>query len=140
MTDLPGAPPRLGPTFYGVPQRGLYPGEDQYLKANPHVGGMAAEDDQIIVSPYSTLSATEKNAVARNEAMRVLMRTGQVPAPTFDLTPEQGLRFGGYSPEMQDRRETVAARMFSGDPSAGAPSMDQVNYRNMLAKLLAGKE
>jgi len=31
----------------------LYPGEDTYFKTNPHVSGMMAEDNRIIINPYS---------------------------------------------------------------------------------------
>ena len=45
---------------YGIGVRpDLYEGEDKYFKENPHVAGMAAEDDRIIMNPYSKLTERE---------------------------------------------------------------------------------
>lgn len=120
---------------FGVEQRSqLYPGEDKYFKDNPNVAGMAAEDGKVILNPYSTLSPDEKAAVARNEAARVFMRGKEGDRPSFDLTPEQKELFKGtpYENDEQAMRETVAARLFSGDPSAGNVTDDQKAYVDKL--------
>ena len=88
---------------YGVGLRDVYPGEDTYFKDNPHVGGMAAEDDRIILNPYSKLSEKEKQAVMMNEAARVHMRRGMIEAPRYDLSPEQSKAFANYSKSMKIR-------------------------------------
>lgn len=118
--------------IYGVPTRKIYPSEDTYFKANPHVAGMAAEDNRVILNPYSKLSDGEKKAVLMNEAARVYMRTGKAPPPSFALTPEQEKAFGGYSKNAADRKATIAARILSGDPSALKPTPEQLDYVKKL--------
>ena len=125
---------------YGVGLRDvLYPGEDAYFKANPNVAGMAAEDDHIIINPYSTLKDNEMQAVMMNEAARVLMRKGAVPKPTFALSPKQMEKFKTYSKDMDDIRQTFAARMLSGDPSAIEPTDEQVAFAAQLRKFMGIK-
>lgn len=122
---------------YGVGYREqLFPGEDEYFKKNPHVAGMAAEDDQIILNPYSRISDAEKRAVMMNEAARVHMRKGLIDAPRYELTPEQLSTLGGYSKNMDDIRQTIAARILSGDPSAGKPSPEQMEYVQRLRQFM----
>lgn len=101
----------------GVPMREPYPSEVEFFRQNPHVGGMAAEDNAVILNPYSPLDAQQKQAVATNEAARVVMRKEPSLKPAFDLTPEQAKAFASYgSPD--DQKATVAARILSGDDSA----------------------
>ena len=60
--------------------------------------------------------------------------------PAFDLTPEQQeyLRTTTYGQApLQDQRETIAARLYSGDSSAGTPSGDQYAYVNAMRGLLS---
>jgi hypothetical protein len=95
------------------------------------VGGYAAEDDAVVLNPYSSLSAPEREAVVRNETARILMRSGRVPPPLFSLTPEQSGRFGEYGP-VEAQRSTVAARLVSGDPSAGRGTPEQLSYAEQL--------
>lgn len=123
---------------YGIGLRQPYPGEDAYFKSNPHVAGMAAEDNKIVLNPYSTLSEAEKRSVVMNEAARIYMRTGKIEPPNFSLSPEQEKAFGSYSKNPQDRLDTVAARILSGDPSALQPTPDQIQYVNQLRVLMQG--
>lgn len=127
--------------YYGVGLREqLYPGEETYFKANPNVAGMAAEDDRIILNPYSKLSPAEKSAVMMNEAARVHMRRGLVEAPRFDLTPEQEQAFSTYGDRKLDTmRQTLAARILSGDPSALTPTSDQLEYVKRLRQFMGAK-
>lgn len=115
-----------------------YSSELEYFWQNPNVAGMAAEDNRVILNPYSPLSAEEKSAVAQNEIARILMRTGAVPPPRFPLTAAQSGTFGGYG-SLQDQRETVAARIATGDPSAGDPTREQADYSAMLMRLLGSE-
>ncbi len=125
---------------YGIKYRqDLFPGEDEYFRKNPHVAGMAADDDQIILNPYSTLTETEKQSVMLNEAARVHMRRGLMPAPRFDLTPEQQERLKGYSSSLDDIRQTLAARLLSNDPSAGTPTPEQIEYVQRLRQFMGVK-
>ena len=124
---------------YGIGHRELlYPGEDDYFRNNPHVAGMAAEDDKIIMNPYSKLSDVEKQAVMVNEAARVHMRRNYNP-PRFDLTPDQITALGNYSKNIDDIRQTLAARILSGDPSAGKATPEQLEYVQGLRKFMGVK-
>ena len=125
---------------YGIGLRpDLYPGEDDYFKKNPHVAGMAAEDNRIIMNPYGTLTDAEKQAVMMNEAARVHMRVGNIDPPRFALTPEQESAFAKYSQDPVDRASTVAARLLSGDPSALKPTSEQQDYVQQLRKFMGVK-
>jgi hypothetical protein len=110
-------------------------GELEYFKSNPTVTGMAADDNRIILNPYSKLSKAEKDAVALNEYGRIIMRTNPNFAPNFKLTDQQSKFLGSNTykdaPE-QDRLATIAARLLSGDPSAGTPTIDQLKFVNSL--------
>jgi hypothetical protein len=125
---------------YGIGVRDqLFPGEDEYFKANPNVTGMAADDDKVILNPYSKISDKEKEAVMLNEAARVHMRKKLIDAPNYDLTPEQTERFGSYSKDLNDIRQTIAARILSGDPSAGQPTPAQQEYVSRLRQFMGVK-
>jgi hypothetical protein len=125
---------------YGIGVRDqLDPGEEEYFKANPHVTGMAADDDKIIMNPFSTLKDNEKQAVMLNEAARVHMRKKLIDAPNYDLTPEQTERFGSYSKDPNDIRQTIAARILSGDPSAGDATPEQQEYVSRLRQFMGVK-
>ena len=103
---------------YGQVRDGLYSGEDAYFKANPNVTGMAADDNKVILNPYAN-AAVNKDAVRRNESFRLFLRDKQM-TPDFSLTPEQRNAFKGTPYDGNDAalRETIAARIYSGDPSA----------------------
>ena len=125
---------------YGIGVREqLYPGEEEYFKANPHVTGMAADDDKIIMNPFSTLKDNEKQAVMLNEAARVHMRKKLIDAPNFELTPTQKEKFGSYSKDPNDIRQTIAARILSGDPSAGDATPEQQEYVAKLRQFMGVK-
>jgi hypothetical protein len=126
--------------YYGVELRSnLYPGEDEFFRKNPTVAGMASDDNRVILNPYSTLSGREKEAVIMNEAARVHMRRN-LDKPKFSLTPEQQARFANYSQNPDDVRATVAARILSGDPSAGKATPEQMEYVQRLRNLMVSEE
>jgi len=130
----PGAP--LG-RRYGADERMPYDSERKYFKANPHVAGMAAEDNRVVMNPYGLLGPREQDAVRMNEAARIWMRNNG--GPRFALTPEQTRYLGGTTyagANENDRRATIAARLLSGDPSAGAPTPEQQQYVEMLRRAL----
>jgi hypothetical protein len=109
--------------------------ELEYFKNNPTVAGMATDDNRVIINPYSKLSAEEKQAVALNETARVKMRTTPELKPNFDLTPEQTkfLDSNIYKQASdEDRKATIAARILSGDPSAGTPTDQQRQFVETL--------
>jgi len=109
--------------FRNIEERQPYASESQYFRSNPMVAGMAAEDNRVVLNPFSQLSEQEMAAVAQNERARVLMRL-MGGAPNFYVTPEQSSAFRGYGSE-DDIRSTIAARIFSGDPSAGNSTKEQ---------------
>jgi hypothetical protein len=113
----------------------LYDGEDEYFRANPHVGGMAAEDDTVILNPYSKLSKAEKDAIIKNEKARLTMRNGYA-RPDFNLTEEQAKAFENYSPDLQDQKETIVGRILSGDPSQGNATKQQREYAEELQRFM----
>ena len=119
--------------------RPLHQGELDYFRDNPNVAGMAAADNQVLTNPYSSLSPEEMGAVRRNEQARVFMRTNPQFAPGFDLTREQAGNLGRTSyaraPD-RDRRATVAARILSGDPSAGRATSEQAAYVEQLLRAM----
>ena len=124
---------------YAKLMREPYETELEYFKSNPKVSGMATEDDRIILNPNSKLSKSEKDAVALNEYGRIVMRTNPQFAPNFKLTDEQAkfLSTNTYkdAPE-EDKLATIAARLLSGDPSAGTPTIDQLKFVNKLKEYM----
>ena len=105
-----------------------------YFKTNPHVAGMATEDNAITLNPYSGLADEQQMAVAKNEYARLMMRfMPNSEKPKFPLTTKQRETFRGYGTQ-QDQRETIMGRLYSRDSSAGHPSMDQLLYLNRLMK------
>jgi hypothetical protein len=104
---------------YGVRDK-LFPGEDSYFRSNPKVSGMAAETGDVILNPYAPADVN-KDAVARNEAFRLLLRDKKL-TPPFDVTDAQRAAFNGtaYANDDAALRSTIAARIYSGDPSAQA--------------------
>ena len=119
----------------GVEMRNLYEGEDKYFKQNPNVSGMATEDGKVILNPYSLLKPEEYQAVAVNESARLLMRSDPTLEPKFELT-EQQVRMLDTSTYRNasdaDRKATIAARMLSGDPSAGVATSEQTVFLQSL--------
>ena len=135
LRSQPGSP--LNQRF---PERKeLYPGEDEFFKKNPKVGGMATEDNKVIINPYSSLSDNEKNAVRTNETARLWMRNSEESErPNMRLRRSQKKSFNAikdgnaYSQNPQDIKETIIARVISGDASAGKTTRKQRKYAEKL--------
>jgi len=124
----------------GVPIRSPFPGEMEYFKKNPNVAGMAAEDNKIILNPFSKNSEDQQKSVAANEAARVWMRTKKEHAPSFRTTPQQDKYLDSTTyknASEQDRRDTIAARIISGDSSAGKPTQDQLDFVEILRSAMS---
>ena len=137
---MPGLSKGFPTGVYGIGVREtLYPSEEDYFKTNPHVAGMAADDDKIIMNPYSKLKDNERQAVMMNEAARVHMRNKLIEPPNYDLTPEQTTAFKEYSQDPNDIRQTIAARILSGDPSALQPTPAQTQYVDKLRQFMGVK-
>lgn len=114
----------------GAPHREAWPEEEIFFRTHPNVAGMAADDNAVVLNPYAKLSEQQRGAVLVNEAARIFMRV-HGPRPSFDLTGEQSAIFINYGSE-QDIRETIAARLLSGDPSAGTPTHEQLQFVRYL--------
>ena len=93
-----------------VPLRETFPSEDEFFKSRPDIAGMATDDGAVVLNPYSSLTAKELDAVALNEAARVLMSRREHLRPEFQLTPEQGAASANYG-SGEAIRATVAARL-----------------------------
>ena len=113
----------------------LFPGEDEFFRSRPEVAGMAAEDDTVILNPYSGLSIRELSAVAQNEALRLKMRKDNFD-PKFEITDKQKQFFKGTEYEKNPKaiRQTLLARIYSGDPSAMATPEQRKALEDYLAK------
>lgn len=109
----------------GYQMRQPYESEQKYFYANPHVGGMAAEDGKIVMNPFSSLSPQERAAVAQNEAYRLYMRESGYQ-PNSAIAPDQVGQFGdtAYARDPNAMRQTLLARTLTGDPSA-RPTAEQ---------------
>jgi hypothetical protein len=112
-------------------KRDPYKSELDYFKKNLNVGGMAAEDDMVIINPYSKLNEAEKKQVSLNEAARIYMRKNT--APSFDITEQQKEAFKNYGSE-DDIRSTIASRILSGDKSALDVTEAQSKWVNRFLK------
>ena len=133
LLGLSGATPPNG--LLGFPIRGqLYPGEESFFKSNPNVAGMAAEDNSIILNPYSP-PGVNRAAVAKNEALRLAMKANQI-RPAFSITPEQTAWFGQHAPSYlsnpQAMRESMMGRLYSNDSPYSATD----EQRAMLGAVL----
>lgn len=126
--------------YYGYRVRDkLYPGEDEYFRNNPSVAGMAAEDGNIIFNPYA--KNVNFDAVGKNEAARLWMRENKV-VPDFDVTDEQRAAFRGTAYENNENalKQTISARVISGDPSAGAITPSQQAWSDQLINNLSNQQ
>lgn len=121
-----------------------YPSELDFFQKNPKVTGMATEDNRVIINPYSTLNENEQQALVDNESARILIRTGKIKKPDFSVTKEQQKFLDSTTykdASEEDRRATIAARLLTGDPTAGVATKEQKAYVDMLRKMmLEGKK
>lgn len=127
--------PDIGPKIIrhligGIVQREPWPSEEDFFRDRPEVAGMAADDDRVVLNPYSMLSEPEKQAVLLNESARIFMRQNGM-TPAFVLTADQEAAFSSYGPP-DSIRATIAARILSNDPSALQPTEDQLLFVQTL--------
>jgi len=122
--------------------RDPFQGELDYFRKNKNVTGMATEDNRIILNPYSSLDEKQKDSVIKNEAARILIRTGKIEKPGFDLTEEQNKFLDGTAyknASEEDRKATIAARLLTGDISGQNATEEQMNYISKLSDLFGEK-
>jgi len=112
----------------------LFPGEDKFFSDRPEVAGMASQDDTIILNPYSPLSKKQLGSVAQNEALRLKMRKEDF-TPSIDITDEQKAFFKGteYEKDPKAMRQTIFARIYSGDSSAMATPEQKKSFKEYLS-------
>ena len=126
------APVGVMPNFSKL-ERPLYDSENAYFKSNPHVGGMATDDNRIVINPYSNLNDKEKDYVRLNEASRIFLRTAGVPKFKLGADQEKFLNGNEYANASDDdRRATILSRHLTGDPSAGAMTPEQQMHVDWL--------
>jgi hypothetical protein len=120
-------------------ERAPYQGELKFFEKNPHVAGMATEDNRVILNPFSPLGPDEIAAVARNEFNRLHIQQNPDIQPSFTLTKEQELMLArqGYTNPV-DKMATIGARLESGDPSAGAGTPEQLEFVRRLRESMRG--
>jgi len=104
-----------------IVRQDLYPGEDKYFKENSNVGGMMTEDNRVIINPYSKLTDEEKDAVRINETLRLNFKQDNV-VPNIEISEEQRSFFKEtpYENNEDAMKQTIMARILTGDPSAKA--------------------
>ena len=126
-------------TVFGYPLRKPYQSELNFFKSNPTVTGMAAEDNSIILNPYSGLNEKQKMSVATNEAIRLFLKN-KSPSLSFKITEDQKKKFAGTEygkPENINKlRETILARIIAEDPSAGDYTDEQKAEAERIKALL----
>ena len=123
----------------GIEMRAPYQSEIDYFGKNQSVAGMATEDGKVILNPYAGLKPEEYQSVATNEAARVLIKQDPSLRPDFELTDSQAsfLDSSTYrNASAEDRKATIAARLLSGDPSAGIATAEQTVYVDTLKRKL----
>ena len=119
-------------------------GELEFFKKRPEVAGMATDDNKIILNPYSKNTPENQKLVAQNEALRLFMRQ-QGTNPKFELTDEQNKFFKGteYEKDKAAAKQTILARILTGDPSAKNVTPEQIKAAQELrdsVQQLAPKE
>lgn len=133
MASLLGAASRKSPGNALVRQPSV--SEMEFFKTNPNVAGYASEDDRVVLNPNSKLNDVERAAVVKNEASRIWMRKNDIDPP-FTITSEQRNAFAGSPYQKDDKalRQTLVARILSGDPSAGKITAEQKKFAESISK------
>lgn len=129
--------PGPGSRVWGYKVREPFDSEREFFRKDPTVAGMAADDDRIVLNPYSDAKQVDMQRVARNEAARLYMRE-TMPNLEFDVTPEQARAFRGtaYGEDRYALKETLIGRIIAGDPSAGKATPEQQAWAKRIQKEL----
>jgi hypothetical protein len=119
---------------YGL--RAPYQGEIDFFKKRPEVAGMAAEDQKIVLNPFSKNSQQEQMSVARNEALRLFMQLNNL-SPSFEMTERQRSVFKNteYGKNPEAAKQTIIARYLTGDPSAADVTKEQKEFAEKLLQM-----
>jgi len=123
--------------MWGYATRRPSESEMAYFKKNPSVTGMASEDGRIVLNHEAGLKPEQMMAVARNEAIRLYLRQNKVPLQ-FSMTPRQVGYFNGtpYAANPAAMRETILARIITGDASAQDYTQEQAAAAQQLLRMM----
>lgn len=123
----------------GFPVRKPFPGEMEFFRKYPNVAGMAAEDNAIVLNPFTKLSKKEQQSVAINEAVRLFMKKNKINLE-FRIEPSQEKMFKDFEARGipgertdADIRATLIGRIISGDPSAKNVTDEQKKAAEIIA-------
>ena len=140
--------PRQSHSMPLAPTRDPSGSELEWFRSNPAIGGYAAPDGHVVVNPFNRLTPSENEALIRNESARIFMRNNASAQPTaqsFGLTPSQAaFPYAESPPPMEPDaalRRSMAARVLTGDPSAGQPTAQQGRFaEELLARMVAARQ
>jgi hypothetical protein len=128
----------MNKSYFGVKIREPIEQERWFFLNNRDTPGYAADDDKIVLNPFAVRSKEEMDSVAKNEALRVLLRSSQAQ-PQFELTPEQQQSFQGYSQNPTDIQHTIFSRIITGDPSAKATEQQRKYATQVFGQIMKEK-
>lgn len=128
----------FNPNAYGYQIRDPYPSELLYYMNNRNVAGQFGGgsgnlgDKTITLNPYSQLTNSQKDWVAKNEAARMWMLENEYAAPEATAAQKRSMQGTLYGNNQKALNNTMLARVMSGDPSAIEPSFLQKNASNYV--------
>ena len=111
--------------------------EREFFRKNKSVSAYASPDDSVVFNPHLNLSPKQKQSLTTNERTRIALRNHYFDTPSFSLTSDQKKRFKNYSPDMNDVRATITARIIANDPSTGATTTEQRDFANKMKASLS---
>lgn len=90
-----------------------------WFRENTSITGYASDDGCIVTNPFTALNNDEIESVCINEALRLFMRDQKIK-PRIRLTKKQinFFKATAYEGNLIEIRQTIIARIISGDPSA----------------------
>ena len=104
--------------------------ESEFFSANPSVAGYAAPDNKVVMPK-------QNDSVFRNELARLIMNNRFPMLPPINSAQRDYLNANQHyanAPEY-DRRATMLARAYSGDPSAGQLTEPQIRFMRQLENI-----
>jgi hypothetical protein len=105
--------------LYNAPIRNSSPDENNFFLNNMNVAGYAADDGNVVQNPYKSFNNEIRNPIAANGTIRQALRSlPENQRPDFNLTAQQQATLGAYSPNQRDIKDTILARIITGDSSA----------------------
>jgi hypothetical protein len=124
----------------GIETREPTKSELEFFKSKPYVPAYAADDNKVVLNPFAPRKKAEFQATALNEAARILIRTKPQYQPKFELTDQQKSMLDSNNSYRNasdsDRKATIAARIMTGDKSAGIATSEQILASEELKRAL----